>query len=159
MTTTFNQAAVTALFQAMTSEAMGLGAFARVNGHEPKSAPGVQISFSLWLASIRPVATSGLNSVSGVVTFTGRVYKASTGANQTELDAIDPAILTATGQLMAAYSGGFTLGGTVRAVDLLGAAGTPMAATAVYVEQDGKQFRVMELTIPVVINDLWQESA
>ena len=69
---------MTALFQAMTSQAMELGAFARVNGHEPNSAPGVQISFSLWLASIRPVATSGLNAVSGVVTFTGRVYKAAT---------------------------------------------------------------------------------
>ena len=34
-----------------------------------------------------------------------------------------------------------------------------MAATAVYVEQDSKQFRVMELTIPVVINDLWTEAA
>ena len=30
-----------------------------------------------------------------------------------------------------------------------------MSAQAVYVEQDGKQFRVMELTIPVVINDFW----
>jgi hypothetical protein len=150
----FNQAAVTALQAAVISEASQLSAFGRVFAHEPRNAPGVSLTLALWLGPIRPVTTSGLANVSGSVTYMGRIYKSMAGANAKEDDAIDAAVLSALAQLYGAFSGGFTLGETVRNIDLFG-----MSATPGYLEQDGKFFRIVELVIPIIINDLWSESA
>jgi hypothetical protein len=157
MAQNFNAAAVTALFGAIVSAASGLGDFQRVNAHEPKNAPGSQLSCSFWLAGIKAVTSSGLAATSGLVTFSGRVYKSALAANAKEFDAIDPVILTAACDLMAAFSTNFTLDGTVREIDLLGQFGTPLSAEAAYVEMDGKQYRVMEIQIPIVIDDLWTQ--
>ena len=61
--------------------------------------------------------------------------------------------------LIGAYSGDFDFGGEagVRAVDLLGMTGTPLAAIAGYIEMDRKMMRVITITLPVVINDLWTQ--
>jgi hypothetical protein len=154
MTQTFNRAAVLALFEALEDQALALGDFARVNRHEPKSAPGRDLSCSIWVDNIAPVKSSGLSAVSGRVTFTARVYNPMLSEPQ---DDIDPAILAATCDLMAAYSGGFTLDGTVRDIDLLGADGPALAAQAGYIQQDNRLFRTMDTTIPIVINDMWLE--
>jgi hypothetical protein len=74
-------------------------------------------------------------------------------------DAIDPIVLSAVDLLIGEYSGDFDLGGTVRNVDLLGQFGSPLSARAGYLNQDQKLFRVMTLTIPLAINDLWAENA
>jgi hypothetical protein len=44
-------------------------------------------------------------------------------------------------------------------VDLLGAHGIPLSARAGYDEQDSKMFRVMDINLPLVINDVWQQTA
>jgi hypothetical protein len=59
---------------------------------------------------------------------------------------------------MAALSGDFTLNGQVRNVDILGESGERLRAQPGFVEQDGKYFRIAELTLPVVINDMWTVS-
>ena len=155
----FNQAAALALQAAVISEAQQLGAFQRVFAHEPKNAPGTGLTLALWLGPIKPVTTSGMNSVSGVITYNGRIYRSMLGANAKEDDLIDADILTGLADLFGAYAGGFTLGETVRAIDLLGMAGTPFSAAPGYLEQDGKFFRILDLVIPVIINDLWTEAA
>jgi hypothetical protein len=155
----FNQAAVTALQAAVVSQAQQLGVFQRVFAHEPRNAPGAGLTLALWLGPIRPTTQSGMNNVSGVVTYMGRIYKSMLGANAKEDDAIDAALLTALSALFGAYAGGFTLGGTVRAIDLLGMSGTPFSATPAYIEEAGKFYRIFELVIPIVINDLWTEAA
>jgi hypothetical protein len=156
----FNQSAVTALFGAVTDVARNSSAFSRVNGHEPKNAPGAQLACSIWLSGIGPTGKfSGLNKVTGVVTFTARIVKSILGANANEDDAIEIQCAVVTGQLMAAYSAGFTLGGSVYAIDLLGMAGTALGAKALYFEQDTKYYRGSELTIPVIVSDMWVEAA
>jgi hypothetical protein len=152
---TFDAAAVTALFAAVESHAQTLGLFERVNIHEPKNAPGNGLSCSIWVESIKPVRSSGLASVSGVITFKARILSNMLAEPQ---DGIDPQILSAVCVLMAEYSGSFTLGGTVREIDLLGAEGEQLSAQAGYLSQDSRLFRAMELTIPVVINDMWTET-
>lgn len=150
MAVNFNAAAVKALFNAIVSRAMTLGLFERVNSHEPKSAPGNGLSCSVWTEQIRPLPdASGLGSVSGEVSFHIRIL--SSFMRKPE-DDIDPNILTAVCTLMGAYSGGFTLGGIVRDVDVL-----QMSAQAGYLNQDNRLYRVMVITLPVVINDLWDE--
>jgi hypothetical protein len=74
-------------------------------------------------------------------------------------DAIDPDMLAAVDDLCAAYTGDFELGGLVRHVDLLGINGTPLDVRAGYLRQDGIEFRVMTIALPVVVNDLWNEVA
>lgn len=152
---TFNAAAVTALFAAVVSQAKQLGVFQAVIAHEPKNAPGNGLSCAVWVQSITPVRSSGLAAVSGRVSMRARVYS---NMLQEPQDGIDPAILAAACQLLEAFSEGFTLDGTVREVDLLGAEGEVLAAEAGYITIGQAMFRAMELTIPVVINDLWLEA-
>lgn len=145
------------ILNAVVSHAGRLGFFERINGHEPVSAPGSGLTAAVWADSINPVAAaSGLAATSARVVFMVRIYSS---AIQQPLDAIDPAILAAAGALMDAYSGDFDLGGTVRNVDLLGGMGIALAAQAGYVNQDGKLMRVMTITLPVIVNDVFTQAA
>jgi len=153
---TFNHAAVATLFDKVVSHALTLAVFERVNSHEPKSPPGSGTSCAVWVQSIAPVTGSGLAATSGVVTLNVRLYSSFI---QQPLDEIDPDLLTAATTLLGAYTGDFDFGGTVRNVDLLGMYGTPMSAQAGYLTQDSHVYRVMTITLHVVINDLWNQVA
>jgi hypothetical protein len=150
------------LFQQITdaaqSHALASGWFDAVNGHEPKQAPSTHgLTAAVWVDTIRPApAESGLASTSAVITLNVRGY---TSFVAEPADAIDPRLVAATGALMAAYSGDFDLGGTIRNVDLLGQAGTPLSAQAGYLNQDAKIFRVMTITLPCIVSDVWDQVA
>lgn len=149
---TLNAAGILA---AAVSHAQASGCFERVNGHEPKNAPGNGLTAAVWVEALTPVRTSGLNSTSVLVTLNVRCYS---NMLQEPQDAIDPNLLTAVDALMAAYSGDFELGGTARHVDLLGAYSPGLSAKAGYLQQDGATYRVMTITVPLVLNDLWNQT-
>jgi len=149
----FDAAAVRSLFDQVVSHAMTLGVFDKCNTHEPKNAPGNGLSCFIWADSIEPLpAASGLAATSGRVAFHVRVMSNMTQEPQ---DDIDPQILTAVTTLLGEYSGHFTLGGTVRDVDLLGEHGEPLKAQAGYLDIDRRLYRVMVITLPIIISDLW----
>jgi hypothetical protein len=145
-----------AIIQAVVSHALASGRFERVNGHEPKNAPGAGgVTAAVWIESIGPArANSGLQITTALLVLNVRLYASMLTEPQ---DAIDPRIVAAVDALMTAYSGDFTLGGLVRSVDLLGLAGTPMGARAGYLNQDNKLYRVMTITLPVLKNDVWEQ--
>lgn len=146
---------VQAILDAVVSHAAASGQFERVNGHEPKSAPGNGLTAAVWVQSVGPVPNgSGLQRTSAVLVFNVRVYTPMLMEPQ---DAIDPALVGAVDALMSAYSGDFELGGNVRCVDLLGMAGIPLSAQAGYLEQDKRIYRVMTITLPVIVNDAWEQ--
>jgi len=145
----------TGILDAAQSHAMTLGLFERVNGHEPKKAPGNGLTAAVWVQSIAPIQSSGLAATSGRLELRVRIYTPMLSEPQ---DAIDPNVLAAVDALMAAYSGDFTLGGEARNVDLLGQHGTPLSATAGYLNQDSRLLRVMDVVLPILINDLWSQS-
>ncbi len=148
---------VEALFAAVESHAMTLGRFDQVNRHEPKNAPGNQLVAAIFVADIGPASTaSGQASTTARVEFTIRIYS---NMMQEPQDAIDPNILAAVDLLLNAYQGDFTLGGTVMAVDLLGMAGEPLRARAGYINQDSTLYRVMDITLPLLIADAWTQAA
>tara|TARA_R110000824_G_scaffold16633_6_gene68758 strand:+ start:216 stop:677 length:462 start_codon:yes stop_codon:yes gene_type:complete len=151
----FTAATVQALFDSMASHAGASGLFERVNTHEPKRAPKGLVA-ALWVDSIGPAQSSGLAATTARVVFNLRIYKDMISEPQ---DAIDPAILAAAAALMEDYSGDFTLGGTVRAIDLLGMTGVPLSAQAGYINADQRMLRVMTITIPLIINDAWTQAA
>lgn len=137
----------------MISHAATLGVFDEVLGHEPKSSlAGLWCGF--WIVSAGPVRSSGLASVSAQVTIMARVAKSMLSEPQ---DSIDDDVFGAADQLMAAYSGAFTLGGLVRQVDLFGSQTPGLALTTGYVNQDGKVYRVADITVPMLVNDVWTE--
>lgn len=152
MSLNFNAAAATALFTAVQSYAEQLGLFQAVDTSEPPNAPGNRLYCSIVLAD--PAIScdgehSGLAAVSGTITLAARIWSS---AMQRPLEAIDPEVLAASCSLMAQLAGGFTLGETIRNIDLF-----RMSMRPVWVNFQGKQYRVAEVVIPAVINDLWTE--
>lgn len=148
---------VTGYLNAIVSHALASGLFERVNQHEPKNAPGNGLTAAIWADRVEPYAlASGLAATSVKVTFNVRAYSKMLQEPQ---DSIDPNIVAAVDTLMNAYSGDFTLGGLVRNVDLLGQAGPGLFAQAGYIQQDSKMFRVVTISLTVVVNDVWSQAA
>lgn len=144
------------VLDAIVSHAQETGYFSGVNAHEPKSTPPTELTCAIWLQRIRPIpARSGLNRTSGLVVFNSRLY---IGMVQEPQDYIDPRMTKATSALMSAYSMGFTLGGLISNVDLLGAHGFPLESIAGYITVGTTKFRVMTITIPCVMNDLFTQA-
>jgi hypothetical protein len=151
----FDTAAVNALVSASESIALRTGQFRSVNFHEPKAAPGSGVRLAIWVQSIEPIAqASGLADTSGYVVLYARVY-GNMLANPE--DEIDPRVLTAVTVLIGAYSADFTLGGTVRNIDLLGMYGEKLGGQAGYITIGGSMYRVMTVTVPCVVNDMWTQ--
>jgi hypothetical protein len=66
--------------------------------------------------------------------------------------------MSAVAALMTAYSSDFDLGGNVRNVDLLGAHSAGLTAQAGYLQQDERQYRVMTISLPLVVSDAWTQT-
>jgi hypothetical protein len=146
----------TAILAAVRSHAAASGHFDRVSGHEPKNAPGNGVSAATWVDRVTPLPQgSGLASSSALLLLNVRVF---TNMLSDPPDDIDPSLVSAVDALMTAYSADFDLGGNVRNVDLLGAYSAGLSAQAGYVEQDGKLYRVMTISLPLVVSDVWQQS-
>jgi hypothetical protein len=155
--TTFDDAASRALFNQVASHAASLGLFDfPVATHEPKNAPGNGLSCSIVLDTIGPVQSSGLTATSIKVVFKVRIWNSMLQEPQ---DGIDPNQLAAATTLMNAYTGSFTFGSTVREIDLLGEFGDSLSAVAGYIEIDKRIMRVIDITLPVIVNDAWTQGA
>jgi hypothetical protein len=148
----------TAIVDALQSHALTLGVFETVNGHEPANAPDLSgLTAAVWAQRLRPVpAFSGLNATAAIVEAWLRIYK---GVQSLPADAIDPAMMSATDLLISAYSGDFDLGGLVTYVDLLGQHGVALEAQAGYAHYPDATYRVMTLTVPMVLDASWPQAA
>jgi hypothetical protein len=148
--------ALAPIVDAAASHALATGRYERVNRHEPKSDPGSGLSAAIWVQRVTPVPTaSGLVATTARVELTVRSYANMLTEPQ---DEIDPTIYAAVDDLMAAYSGDFTLGGLVRDVDLLGQAGEPLGARAGYLSIQGAMKRVMDIALPLIVSDVWTQA-
>lgn len=159
MSANFNDAAINAVLDKIVSYALASGRFDAVNQHEPKSAPGNQVTFALWMQRVRPLPkASGLSATSGMLLLTGRIYQ---NFKSQPFDAIDPNVTAAALDLMGTLSSDFALSGvpSVRNIDLLGQFGTGLDAQAGYVTVDQSVYRVITITIPVIVNDMFTQSA
>jgi hypothetical protein len=150
----FDDAAVNEVFDNVVSYALETGRFDSVNQHEPVNAPGSGLLCSFWVQRIRPIPQGGMGMPSGVVVLNGRIYKDFRAEPK---DYIDPAVTAATSDLIGAFAGNFSFGGAagVRAIDILGMTGFMLEGVAGYLEIDRHMHRVMTLTVPVIVNDMW----
>lgn len=150
-----NEEWIDPIFDAVVSDIQRSGYFDKVNMHEPKRKPGRGLTAAVWVQSMDPIGQiSGLASTSGRVVFMVRLY-----ANmlQEPQDAMDPNMIKATSNIIRRYHDDFDFGGMIRNVDLLGAFGIALAAQAGYLEQDDTMFRIMDITVPCLINDIWPQ--
>ena len=148
-----------AITDAMISHAKRLGIFEDVLRYEPKSAPPNGMYACVFFDNLRTVGgQSGLNKTSAVVTYTVRIY---TNMIQQPEDDIEILLLDAVDTLLEAYNADFDLGetGTVESIDILGKHGQALEVDAGYIEIDKKHFRVAVITVPIVVNDAWTQSA
>lgn len=139
------------------SHIQALGVFEAVNGHEPKSSPGTGITCAVWVDSLQPdPTTSGVNASAGLLVLNARIY---TSMTQQPEDAIDPAVLRACGRVIEAFSTDLTFEGLLLSVDPFGMAGVRMEARAGYLNHSGGMYRVMTITIPLIIDALWPQQS
>lgn len=144
------------LLNAIVSHAQSTGWFDTVNQHEPKSPPGNGLNCAVWVESINPTR-SGLAATSVIATFTVRVYS---NMLQEPQDLIDPNAVQAIDVLMTAYSNDFTLGAQARNIELLrNQSGIGLSVRSGYVNMSGKMYRVMDITLPITVNDVWTQEA
>jgi hypothetical protein len=140
----------------LVSHAMASGHFETVNEFKVDEPAAAGITCGIWADDIRPIRSSGLAATSARVTFKVRLFSNTEAAPESYLDR---AMVDATSALLTAYSGDFELGGNVRAVDLLGMEGVPLSADAHFMNLSGIIYRVMDIAVPLLVNDAWDQSA
>ncbi len=143
---------------AIASHAAASGHFESVNSVDIGSTPSNQgIVAVLWPRRIRALpGASGLNSTSVAIEFNMRLM---CSMNTDPFGQIDPRMIAAADALMNAYSGDFTLGGTIAYVDLLGQHGAPMESQSGFLTiGEDERFRIVDITIPCIINDVWNQA-
>lgn len=141
----------------VTSHAQESGRFGQVLKHEPVSGPGSGLTYAVWVTDLAPVpSSSGLASTTARLELAGRIY---IPADTQPEDDVDDQLTGATDALMTAYSGGFTLGGNVRCIDLLGAYGAALRARYGYLPIDSTTYRIATMTIPIIVNNAWTQEA
>jgi hypothetical protein len=145
------------LIDRLASHAAATGYFDKVNQHEPKSKPGRGITGAVWIDRIEPArGRSGLTSTTVRVVFNVRIY---TNMLQQPQDAIDPNVMEAADALFAAYTGDFSLGAETRFIDLLGMTqGHELFCQSGYINIDNMVYRVLTLTVPVIVEDAWTQA-
>jgi hypothetical protein len=138
----------------VASVASSSGLFAEVLTHEPKSAPSATgLTFATWIEHIRPIALrSGLPVTSARLEMTGRVYRSMLSDPQ---NTIDTEIGKATSFVLGQLNGDFGIGDAF--IDLLGMSGDPLQAQFGYVAVDRTVFRIADITIPVVGDDVYDQ--
>ncbi len=146
---------VVTVLDALTSHASALGLFEQVLSHEPKSAP-TATTYCIFSDQIVPFRErSGLASVSVVELFIGRIYL---DFLQQPEDSIDRDMLMALDALMTSYIGDLDFGDADVELDVLGQYTNGVLSKAGYIKHDNRIFRVIDISLPVIVNDVWTEA-
>lgn len=146
------------LIDALISHALSLGHFQSVNSVDIGSTPvNSDLTAVIYPRRIRALAGgSGLASTSVGIDFTMRLIQAM---NVDPFGSIDVQMIAAADALMNAYSEDFTLGDRIAYVDLLGQHGAALESDSGFMKLgDDQSFRIVDITIPCIISDVWNQA-
>ena len=137
----------------VTSALKALGIFDGVATVEPKK-PTNGLQAAVFAASIQPAEqASGLNAASGRYVFTLRIY---TDMLKEPAHRIDPELVATVDKVFDALMGGFTLGDTVLEIDVFGRHGEQLRAEYGHIEVNGTMERIVDITLPLIIDNTWE---
>ena len=147
---------INGILDVIVTHAQSTGHFQVVTEHESKQSGTNSLTAGVWVERIDPIKSSGLNSASVRLELEMRVY----GSTMTEpYDDIDSRITQAVDDLFTAYIGDFELGGEARHIDIFGAYGQGLGVRVGFLNSDGREYRVFQIRIPIILNDVWTEVA
>lgn len=144
-----------AIIDAVASHALATGYLEQFDRHEAKSAPGTGLHGSTWAAVIGP-ADSGLASTSVKLEYTLRIQQNMLAEPQDDIDELIIAVYDA---LITSLSSDYSLGGLIRNIDLNGRYGAGLSGRMGYIPLDKKLFRALDVLVPMILNDVWEQVA
>ena len=148
--------AIRATLDAIESHLKAHGKLEHVRRGEPKGPPQANASAALWMSSVRVVAlpASGITELHTVML---RFYydflqdEQNTGlADREQLEDMSGRVVQEVAELLTED---YDLGATVNHVDIGGIYGTELTAEWGHVEISGTMYRVVDMTIPLVVDD------
>ena len=148
---------VNGIIAALISMAQATGKFENVQGAEFKNAPGPGATAALWFTDLEPAPdASGQSSVTIRFAMTMRIYVPVVSEPS---DAIDPLVIAAAGAMFTALIGDFNLGGLIRNIDVFGAHGEKLHALPGWLPFNDTKYRTIDILIPMLVNDEYDEVA
>jgi hypothetical protein len=165
-TPVLTQAVIKTIYQAIGDFAKQSGLFTGgTDDHESRNPPGKGLSCEVLMGPIEPATRgSGLSATSARWEFTVRVSAPRMATPDGETD---QAVAYAGAYLIGAFTNDFDLeeiapslpDGLMRMVDVLGAYGDPLKFEPGWLTRDGSPYRVGELTLPLILNDVFPQGA
>lgn len=144
------------VLQALRDVAGRLGCFEKVRLGEWKSQPPNGCVFAVWANDFGSATDGhGLATTTPLLQATARIYVPGIGKDE---ETWELKIVNAADLYLAALNAGFTLGGLVRNVDLLGAEGERLHWRFGHVVIDAKVSRTADLQINAVFTDEWPQA-
>lgn len=148
------------LIDNIVSDVQRTGWCDRVNESEPFKKPGHGITAAVFPDYMGPTKLSGLAATSARVNVFVRLFMPVPLPNRGfpgAADVIDRKLLKAASNIMRKYHDDFDFEGTIRNVDLLGSQGQALEGRTGYIEIDKVLHRVITITVPCIVNDVWPQ--
>lgn len=147
-----------ALSDAVAGKVSGTGRFLSVSKHDWRAAPSEPGLVAAIIGQrLTPLVTSGLASMSVRCEVIVRILL---NGQLDPQDLIDFELLGGADAIMGAIVGDSKLGfsdGSVRCVDIFGSDGEPLRAECGWVDIDRTQYRMCDVFLPILLNDVWSE--
>ncbi|MFJ5984308.1 hypothetical protein [Lentzea sp. NPDC092896] len=159
MANDFTQEEFEDLFSQLTSHANRLGIFERVEFREPVNKPVGGLALALWINDYKPVpAGSGLAETTMLLDVRATAYN-PLGSGKNAAPKVEARILYAVHRYMKVLSNDFELDRMVRNIDLLGQTDKRLESDFGYLQYEDTWYRIGEITVPLIINDVYEQEA
>lgn len=140
----------------VASHAMSTGHLDGVLGYVTKQSPTNGITAAIYVESITPIKSSSLINTSIRLELEMQIYSST---YIEPYDTIDSNLVQAADAVYTNFIADFDLGGEARHLDIFGAYGRPMELRSGYLNLDGKELRVFQFRIPIIVDDVWPQAA
>jgi hypothetical protein len=140
----------------VASHALATGHFEAVLGYSSKQSSTNGITAAIYVEDIRAIRTSGLSTTTVRLELEMQIYSST---YQEPYNDIDANLVKATDALFTALIGDFDLGGEARNIDVFGAHGQPLRVRSGLMNLSGKEFRVFQIIIPIIVDDCFDQAA
>ena len=136
---------VTNTMRAIQSHLAAAGYFRHVQIGEPKAAPSQRFTAAIFMEAIEPHDIP-LATICALYKMVVRVYDNMTHEPQEDVE-LEMSIVV--DKVMNDLSGDFTLGGTVRGIDV-----SQLRTQWSYLDVDRTMYRIADISIPIIVNDV-----